>query len=317
MRKQYRLLSSLLALVLLFASLAPVVLADSGNLGGSFAIGDNAPGMGTPISASATSWDPTSQYSVTVPVEDQDKMKDVSLVVLTIVRDGYAGAADPTSKVVLRWTRVGNSQNGDLAIDGAGSGSYPWSLDNVDVPPAGQTAGEWVLHFTVGDVAREGLWHVSASVTSGGQVANNGPIDVTVNWYGRIKVNTPSVAWGQLNGGSSDNASGNVSVSYVANGDYRVAMNASGTWNGLDGNSATLISSGAPTGTQIALHGNVIGDRASAQQLGTAAVTVDNTGIATDQSGNTVETNKLWLDLGGGFAKDTYNGTITFVMGNR
>jgi len=317
MHRQYRLLSSTLAIVLLCAALAPAVLAGSDDLGGSFSIGDNAPNMDTPISASATSWDPTYQYSVTVPVEDQDKMKDVSLVVLTMYRDGYAGAADPTSKVVMSWTRQGNSANGALSIDGAGEGSYPWSLDSVDVPPGGETAGEWVLHFTVGDVAREGLWHVTASVTSGGQLTSSDPIDVTVNWYGRIKVNTPSVSWGQLAASSSDNASGNISVSYVANGDYRVAMNASGTWNGLDGNSATLISSGAPTGTQIALHGNVIGDRASAKQLGTAAVTVDETGVATDQNGSTVDTNRLWLDLGDGFAKDTYNGTITFVMGTR
>ena len=56
---------------------------------------------------------------------------------------------------------------------------------------------------------------------------------------------------------------------------------------------------------------------ASAVQVDTSGVSIDATATQTGETGNTVNTNTLWLKVASVFANDTYNGNITYIVANR
>jgi len=135
-------------------------------------------------------------------------------------------------------------------------------------------------------------------------------------------VNTASVDWGSVSPGM-DFAEGdpseevNISVTYLANGDYDEKVGASQNWTSASGN-ATLNTTASPGTNEFSLKADDTSTLASAVNV-TASPTyapIDDTGTQTDDDGEDVTTNSLWLKLGTSFNEATYNGTIYYQVAN-
>jgi hypothetical protein len=150
-----------------------------------------------------------------------------------------------------------------------------------------------------------------------------------MNWYGEITVNTPSVDWGEVPLGltfadADNNPETDISVTYIANGDYDQNINSSATWDytGPPAESVTLrewSSDILPPDAdgQFALKANVTPTLGSAIKVVNTPYGTIDTGSITSETGNVESTNALWLSLSEtGIAPVTYTGEIHYQIAN-
>jgi hypothetical protein len=105
-------------------------------------------------------------------------------------------------------------------------------------------------------------------------------------------------------------------VVFIANGPYDKLVKASSPWsNGMF--TATLDPTGACAGGNLfALKANDIADLNTAALVNTVGVVIDDSGLQTTETGNSVSTVTLWLKVASTFSKSTYTGIITFLISN-
>jgi len=142
-----------------------------------------------------------------------------------------------------------------------------------------------------------------------------------MNWYGEITVPSGiTVDWGPVAPGTGFELTRQPvdgTITYISNGGYDAKVASSPTWSGTIGeNVATLDGDGScDNPKEFALKADEtdvlpVGD---SNLVTTGGVTISSRDI-TDETGDIISDNYLWLNLASTFAKDTYSGTITYSI---
>jgi hypothetical protein len=271
--------------------------------------------------AEVTEMSPHTDFHVKVDITNTsglDKLSEVK-VILFYESDGAYTAGDEVGSdaaadhATLIWTPAG-----DFVLDGPDSTT--WACDNSSsVVPANLyvTNDSFEFHITVGDVATftatTDTWYAYAIATD---VEGNDDFvtgDLTMAWYGAIAAGA-SVGWLAAAPGT-DYTQQDVSVNYIANGDYVKSARASATWT-TGAVTATLTDSDTLGANEFALKAD---DQNTSEPDGTSRLTDEyesiGSGSQTIEDGDDDDSG-LWLKLGSPFTKGTYTGTIYFQISN-
>ncbi len=322
-----------LAAVIMSLATVPVASADSeGSVNGSFAVNSAGPDI-TAIAlydsahtSTVTAMDPQVEYAVKVDISHPNKLKHLSSLKVTVFFDSdgdnssatVPGAGNTQNAAVLTCT-VGATPS--WSID-AGAGTT-WSVISADCmqPDIGNTTGTFWFNFKPGKVATEATnWDIYGyALDQSARTANlynNG--SYSMNWRGEIAV-SGNVTFGSVSLGSdfADNTQTGVTNAYIANGNYGVNIKASTPWAGT-GDSVALNTSGTPGDGEFSLKALATNTLASAATVTNAYTAMDSTGTQTAEGGSSVNTNTIWLKVGGnGLSVTTYSGTIYYQINNR
>ena len=344
-------LSIAIALVAVLVLLSPAAYADTGGTAsGSFGAASSTPQVtavniyapsdpnctGSPITdmTPQTEW-----YYAKVSVTSNSKLKHLETVSATLFyNDGSdpnmpaPGSGDVHDVAILTCTVGTATWTSDFG------GSSTWDLNQAGcLPPVSleATSGDWIFAFKPGTVARENIgaamWNVQgyAQNKTDGKHGDRYVRDKNMMWYGGITVNTPSVDWGEAPLGltfDQDTVNGNpqtdISVKYIANGDYYENVNSSENWTGFASSEIVALdgTGGDPPldDSQFALKGNDVSDNTTWVIVQTSYNPIDSTGAMTEESGNTELANTLWLSLSAaGITPDRYDGEIHYQIENR
>ena len=331
---------ALVVVAAILVALIPLALpgvvfgATSDNLTGQFTLGNSAPTVNnvtiyeTNRTDIATSLTPLTEYSVKVTVADANQLSDLSWVKVTVFWDetGTDNAsnipADNTMKAVTFTCTVGTTPTWGMNP----SSGTTWVLmtDNCTQPSLSGPSGDFFFNFKPGKVATEKAsdWNAygQAQDTSSALGTLYETRSYAMNWYGGIDVTTTNATWTGVTTGMDFDATNakveGISVNYIANGDYRVAVTTDSSWG-----SAALNTAGIPTANQFSLKANNVAGVPSGNLVttSTAGCTIDNAGVqtTTDVSGLTVATNALYLKLGAPFVKGTYSGQVCYTIIDR
>jgi len=303
----------------------------SGETGfGDFAIGNiilppsiSAVGLyQTDHATTVTAMSPQTEYAIRVTVSNPGTLAILNTMKVTIFYDAdgvYAPGDVPSS---------GNTQTAAILTCTVG-GTPSWSIDpgtnstwsivsgSCVQPTLTNTTGDFWFHFKAGKVATATIgsarWHIYTKATSASGTADNHQDNRTMNWYGEITVNNPSVNFGTISLGSdfSANSQTGIPVTYICNGNYSQQVKVSSPWTD-GGNSVLLNAAGTPGPGEFSMKANDTATLASAVLVSTGYITI-GVGTQTSESGNTMSTNTLWIKLGAsGLPTVTYNGPIYY-----
>ncbi len=319
--------AAMVVATLLVASMPKAALADTEDtMSGQFAIGNSAPNITAVgvyehdnVTAVTSGMNPQDEYIIKVTVSDANTMNDLDTCNVTLFCDnGNDSKLDIpsdnyTHAVTLHWT-VGNAAP---TITSGGSTTWDVGLGS-EAPSLTAISGTFCFHVVIGKCAVVGTdWDAYAVVCddSGESHDYYDSTGYDVNWYGEIST-TDSVNWGEVAAGTDFGESTKVtgkSVTYISNGAYDEEVAASTSWG-----AATLNISGNPGPNEFSIRANDVNSTTGWQLLASTSsyVKIDETGIITDEDGDTVATNTLWLKLGTPFVDNTYNGTIYFKITN-
>jgi hypothetical protein len=271
-----------------------------------------------------SSMTPQVEYNAKVYVEHENTLDDLNTVTVRIFYDSYgtyvtgdeSGAADTQSRAILIWTNGGNP----WSIDPSASTTWELVSGSCVEPSLSASSGTFEFHFKPGKVATEttgvAKWHLYAEADDGTATYNDTDKNKDMNWYGEIKVNTVNITWGPIAPGTDFNDSTNqtsISVTYIANGAYNEQVAASSSWTSASGN-AILNADGNPGANEFSLKAHDTAALGSAVLVAVLPtyITIDDTGMQTTESGDTVTNNTLWLKLGTPLNEDIYAGTIYY-----
>lgn len=279
-------------------------------------------GGGYPIVVNPSSITPQEEWTtVTIPVQAGSTISEIDEVVVKLFYDSVGNdpdesgfSADAQTCAVLTWTR-GGAPEWDLT-----PASTTWAINasGSSKPDDALAQGNWVFSIKVGKVATcspgSDNWDVYAQAINSSLLTGEDYLrDVEMNWYGEVSVNTVDVTWGSVTPGadfSDSTKQTGISVTYISNGNYLQKTSAASTWTSGSGNAALNVG-GSPGARELSIKVNDIDDLPTSA-LCTAYptyTTIDDTGTQTDEAGDTVTTNTLWLKLGA-LPEDTFSGTI-------
>jgi hypothetical protein len=336
-----------LLMVLLVALAAPIPVAraaPTGDVTGTFGI--NAPPTIDSVSLTQVSMTPQVEYTVSVQISDPDTINDLATVVLKLWYDGNSGApleaefdavtadANAQTAAVDTWTADdagGTTYTGSAVLTPAAT-TWAQGVDVLPVKGGGQAPGDFALTtftyqflITVGKVATETTgadrWQLAAKATdTQGQTGYGADGEAaTMDFYGEIIVPGATVAFGDLGPGTDfaiNNQPVGVTISLIANGAYDEKISSSASWAG-NTFSASLDATGATALAQeFALRAEDTATIGTAVLVDNVGVTFNDTGGQTLEAGVPETTYNLWLRLAASFNKDTYSGTITFIIAN-
>lgn len=323
----------LIALALLF-SLVPVAWAAEDSVTGSFTPTNVLPTVTVldvydAANATITNVSPQVYYFVKVTAGDGNTIDDIDQIDVQLFLD--VGDTDPvapgvgntTSCAILTWDKDGGGNEWIIDADVPTS----WSVLSANcTKPSNMNgaSGEWVFVMRAGKVATESPggdnWDTYAEAIDG---SGNGDLytrDKEMLWYGEIST-ADTADFGGVDNGSGFandvNEINDVSVNYIANGNYDQRVKSDATWSGASF-TADYDSTGTCNDAQefslMAYDSDVFG---SAVQVDTVGVSIDDTGTITDELGNDVITNSLWLKIALVFSNDTYSGNIVYIIADR
>jgi hypothetical protein len=328
-----------IALAALFLMLAPAAYAAEGTTTGSFGAASQAPtvndigiyddiGCSTPT----TAMDPQTEYYCKVTVTSNNKLKHLDTVKVTIFYDATGGdPVAPTTPDTQTCAIITCTVDPVAwAIQSGAPTSWSINTGNCSEPAdLNDTTGDWIFAFTPGKVATESVapadWDAQGLATNkNSQTGELYDRDTAMNWYGEITVNTSPVDWGAVPLGlqfaDAENPETDISVTYLANGNYEEDISSVATWTGGGETVALDESGGDPPSAdgEFALMGNDINDLGSAVIVQTSYNAIDASGTITDETGDTVITNTLWLSLSAtGILPETYSGSIYYQIAER
>ncbi|MFC2002109.1 Kelch repeat-containing protein [Chloroflexota bacterium] len=273
-----------------------------------------------------SSMDPQIEYAIKVTATDSNQLSDLSTVrvVLFYDTDGTYNADEvPTT---------GNSQTSAILtctvgatpswnIDPAGGGTT-WTIESSHClqPDLNDTTGDFWFHFKPGKVATETIntakWHIHALADDGSAASTGYQDNRDINWYGEIVTNTTDIDWDKIATGdfSDSNRVTGISVTYITNGIYDEQVAASSPWNSSSSATVTLNASGTPVTDEFSLKASD-STELSSSQLVTASpnyVTMDDSNTQTDERGDEVTTNTLWLRFASPSADELRSGAIYY-----
>ncbi len=277
-----------------------------------------------------TSMNPQIEHAVKVTVTDNAFLSDLSTVKVTIFYDS-SGTYNPTNIPTS-----GNTANSAILTCTVGA-TPSWSIDpgsdttwsivsgNCVQPALSVTSGDFWFHFKPGRVATAttggARWHIYAkAVDHAAAAGDNYQANLTMNWYGELTMNTSSVSWNAVSPGSGFGTGVNthtgVSVTYVANGNYKTQVMSSSAWTGAGSNAAFDNSGNCASPGQFSLEANATGTFPGSQ-VTTSGADIDLSGVQTTEAGATISTNTLWLKVAQVFRNSIYSGAITYTIASR
>ena len=337
MKRMFISIVVLFTLLLALMPAAEVFAAESGTTSGSFTVGNVMPTVeaielyaDAGLTTVASTIIPQVTYYLKVTVASPNSLHDIQLVTAKIfvlpggnaINEALITAGAPQTAAIL--AKVSGPM-GQWTIDAGDPTS--WTLETaLCTMPADLNAssGYGVFAFKAGKVATESIgadeWGFFGRVTgSAGKTSGLYSTHKRMMWYGETTVNTLNVIWGAVDPGSgfSDgtNEVDNISVKYIANGDYQELVKSTATWAGSS-NIATLDSFGVCVNArEFSLKSWYSDTYLSAQLVNTTGVSMHNEG-QTGEAGDLEATNVLWLKLASTFPVDLYNGTITYIIAN-
>ncbi|OGO20481.1 MAG: hypothetical protein A2Z15_00260 [Chloroflexi bacterium RBG_16_50_11] len=332
--KTLKLMGILMSLALLL-SLAPAVWGAEDTVSGSFTPSNVTPTVTTleiysdpGLSSVANSLTPQVYYFVKVTAGDGNTIEDIDQIDVELFFDsGDAdplppGVGDPQTCAILTWDKDGGGSEWTID-DGAGT---TWSILSANcTKPAVMTgsSGDWVFVIMAGKVATESAgadnWDSFAEAIDGGGSGNTTTRDKEVLWYGEISTADTADFGAVLNGsGFADNTNeiSDVSVTYISNGNYDQQIKTE-NWTGGSFTAIFDVTGTCNDAQEFSLLAYISDTFGSAVQVNTTGISIDNTGTITDETGDTVATNSLWLKIALTFSIDTYNGNITYIIADR
>jgi len=270
---------------------------------------------------------PTTEYEMWVNVTENNTFEDIDTIELKLYydangtyTDGEAeGATDNNNTcAIITYTNLGS----DTWV--LSNSSTTWAVATGSNAPAGTaTTGDFKFHFTVSKVALETIapaeWHAYAIATDDASGTGfNHQEGLTMNWYGEITSVTDTVSFDTTILGQVRDVSGNISATYISNGNYDEQILTTSTWNGTSEN-LTLDENGSPGDSAFTIEADDDATTADCVFVkATAYNSIDATGTYTAEGGNLEGTNTLWLTLGAtGIPAETYSGTVYFAIANR
>jgi hypothetical protein len=290
---------------------------------------------------------PQTEYAITIPVTDDNSLRDVETVAVTIYFDNEVGteAAPGTGNVndaaIFTWTAHDTWASGAWAL--TSPASTTWTLVTEGSPttrfPGTETdlSGDFVLHFKPGKVAREAAqadeteWRVYVKVTDDSAAFDEEaatPISpFSVSWYGDISTSvTSDVDFGNVTPGSTTdqalvNVNGEAGTSYsvtnIANGTFKLQVHAGDFTGASTSQVLTLDSDGTVNEGNIGLKTDDDADAVGADWITSGATTLTDHAAETGptvEAGATPESVGMWLTLPKGARPDTYDGTVTWTL---
>jgi len=324
--------------------LTPAVYAAEGATQGSFGAASQPPTVtafeiytNAGCTIVANSMTPLTTYYAKATISSPSKLKHLQTVRATIYYDSDSshpvapGAGNPQTCAIL--SRTVADPVLDWTINAGGSTTWAIVPASCSEPAnLNVTLGDWIFAFTPGKVAHEAIpatdcWDAQGyTINKSSQSDDLYVYDKAMDWYGEITVNTAGVDWGSVPLGltfeGAENPETNISVTYLANGDYYEDVNSSENWTGqtyaeivaldeLGGNPPSADS-------EFALKGNDTSDNTTAIIVKTTYDHINSTGTITSETPSPVTTNTLWLSLSAaGITPDTYDGEIHYQIANR
>lgn len=314
------------------------VLAGDNSTESSHVSGDFTVNQGNPVvnsvtlhshgGGATTPMSPTTEYEMWVNVTHPNTLESLDTIELKLYYDSdgtysdaeaQAATANNNSCAIITYTNLGT----DTWV--LSNSSTTWAVASGSEAPAGtEITGDFKFHFTVSKVARETTgaaeWHAYALATdSEAHTHYNHQEGLTMNWYGEITSVTDTVTFGSVVLGATQKASGNISASYISNGDYDEQVRTTSTWNGTTEN-LNLDDDGSPGDSAFSIEADDDANTGGAVFLAaTVYRSIDaSQGYTADVTGYVEATNTLWLTLGStGIPAETYNGTVYFAIANR
>ncbi len=280
----------------------------------------------------AVSMDPQTEYYCKVTVTSHNKLKHLDTVEVTLFYDNTGDPAAPTTPNTQTCAIMTCTVDPEAWAIQSGTPTT-WSINDTDSSePANleNTTGDWIFAFTPGKVAHESIgtdnWDAQGLATNkNSQTGELYDRDTAMNWYGEIDVTTASVDWGPVDLGlqfaDADNPETDISINYIANGNYKEDVRST-DWTGSgSGDTVALDETGGDPPSadgEFALMGNDINALGSSVIVQTSYNAIDDTGTITSEDGDDVITNTLWLSLSAsGITPDTYSGSIYYQIANR
>lgn len=343
MKGPKKLLALIGTLVLVGAMLVPAaIFAADDTVTGTFS-NNNVPSITSVIlndaagSTPVITMTPQTAFDVKVLVTDADGLTDLDTIEVKVWYDSDGGnpiesefdaVVDGNAQTAIIITYTQGTPTWELTEEA----SSTWDLGTC-VEGTADSGTAFEFKFTVGKVATETLggakWQIAAKVTDDSAESNTwGATSYDTDysdmvWYGEISGVSGIVDWGTVNpgmaiaeGDPSEETLG-VTVNYIANGAYDEKVKTDATWPDSpdDTADATLDEDGDSLASNAfslkADDTNTLGSEVFVTAAGAA---IDETGVQTLEAGDDVSTNTLWLQLASTFIKDTYTGTITYII---
>jgi len=329
--------------------LTPAAYAAEGTTQGSFGAASQPPTVDfieifsdSGCTVVANSMDPLTQYWCKVTVSSPNKLKHLNEVKTTLFYNNSGnpnmvapGSADTQTCAILTCSiggPPGYIQTFSITPIGGGT---TWVLGTCTAPAnLNVTTGDWIFAFTPGKVAHEATgaalpgpdeWNAQGLATN--RNSQTGELylrDKLMNCYSEIAV-TGSVNWGDVPLGLTFEdavynprpASDNISINYIANGDYASDIKSTDWTSG--GETVLLDETGGDPPTNpgefalLASWHNVGSDNVTVQEA--IYTSMYELGTITSEAGITFSNNRLWLSLSAtGILPGTYSGTIWYQV---
>jgi len=324
-----------LVLALALVPVASPVMADQNQTAtGSFTIPTAVPTVGIPSVTSPMT--PQQDAWVNVTVTDNNILSDLATVVAILFYDADGSYTDPGASpdpdtqtlAIMTWY----ASNDTFTIQ-SGSPST-WSINNTTSTHDALTncTGDWKFSFQPGKVATETVapakWFAKVTATDKASASgsnNNSATGSTMNFYGEIIVNTPTVDFGTVTLGSAfaDNAK-TADVVNIANDNYTEnAKTDNGTagcghWDNTTEINVTLNTTGTPGAGEFSLAIDDSITWASSVNMTTDYQAINSAGVQTSEDGYPGGDHGLWIAMGPSSIQEAvYNGTIYFQIANR
>jgi len=328
-------LKKLLPIAMVFAMLSAMLVpavalaAEDGAVETTFN-GNDTPDVAVAADATMT---PQSETTINVTVTDADGFADIASVVLKLYWDADTTAATQGAEFEalavnaetvagITWTSAGGFELDEEA-------SSTWAIGvstECSTPTDDDLANPFVFVIKPSKVATEAAntgtacWQISVLVTDDQDATGYGSDTsrAAMNWYGDITVNTANANFGILVPGTDFFTAtvGSISMKYISNGDYdeqvKVATDA------FTGVTVDVVDPWACSGSnEIAFKADDDDTSAGAVGVTAAGATIDDLGDITEETGDTVAINSLWLKIGSTWtAYGTKTGNIYFVIAN-
>ena len=312
-----------LAVVVIIAigtAVLPAMADTEGSSTGSFNLGNVAPQV-TAVALyksdenePANEMTPPTEYAVKIDVSDSNTLNDIDEIKVVIKKDGYSGSDDVHNQSTYKWTPSGNWQF-------VGPTGTNWSLETSSAPgDLTKTADTWWLHFKPSKVATEANWSINVTVNDGTATDTGSVQGIPMQLYIEISAINASYSFKGVNLNTTANpikdpGDGNIQVTAIANGAYKLQSKTNTTWTGQNTSDVATVDPG--TGTLDDGEIRLIDNAANNYDDGSKVKTDEYQPIAgydplsgpTDENGASLAIYQ-WLDVAAeGLLPDTYQGT--------
>ena len=329
-------LFALVTIAVAFGTTVLHVMADTtGQSTGSFGMCNKAPVVGAITLYDATGetevtsgeMTPQTYYNVSIVVSDDNKLKDLTEILVVIHNKTYTGANSVNDKVTYSWTPDGGWVE-DLRPDNPNT--WGTIVPAECIVPGDLTAlsGTWNVKFMPGKVAREltNGWNITVTATDEAFASDDNTLaDLTMLWYGEITVTSGSFSFGTLELGATDHrisnpASNRIQFKTKVNGNYKL-QSKTVNWQNA-GHSKTII---LDTDGGTLAHGTFALKNYGSDMVGSAnyvGTTESTIGGKSNVESNLSETgnNELiyaWISVASkGIMPYQYSGTYTVTIYN-